>query len=110
MKALFISLVVLLSSCGPSTIVMPNDVTSPNPAPGAKPEVNFNHVDLNSDGSISEEEVEKYNQINTIPHDETNAWAAIKWFAILGGLVVVCCFGPWVGKKIKQQVDRWKLD
>ena len=110
MRILIISLVILFSGCGVKRIILPPEVPSPNMAPGAKPKITFDHVDLNDDGSISEGEVQKYNAINSIPDKKIDSWSPLKWFTLIMSLIFIGCCGPWAGKKIKEKVDKWKSD
>jgi len=111
MRIIFISLLMFVSGCGLYKGSTPPPRLDPNPSPAAKERVEFENIDVNNDGAVTKEEVEKYNEIigksNKSSYD---VWTAAKWFFLIVILVCVACCGPWAGKKIKQKVDTWKSD
>ena len=111
MRVLFLSLCVFLSGCGLWKHRAPPPKIDPNLPPAAQEKVDFDSIDVNEDGTVTKEEVEKYNEIiGKKDQSSYDSWSAAKWFFLIIILVCIACCGPWAGKKIKQKVDAWKSD
>ena len=111
MRVLIFSLLVLMSGCGLLKRFAPPPTPNPNPPPYVVKEVEFEKIDVNNDGTVTKEEVDKFNEITGVPDEKSyDPWTAIKWFFLLVMVICVACCGPWAGKKIKEKIGPWKSD
>jgi hypothetical protein len=111
MRVLIFSLLVFMSGCGILKRFTSSPTPVPNPPPYTQKEVEFEKIDVNNDGTVTEEEVDKFNQIAGVPNkDSYDPWTAVKWFFLLVMTICVACCGPWAGQKIKEKIGPWKSD
>lgn len=111
MRVLIFSLLILMSGCGLFKRFAPPPTPNPNPPPYIVQEVEFSKIDVNNDGTVTEEEVDKFNEITGVPSEDAyDPSTAVKWFLLIIVLICFACCGPWAGSKIKKKVKEWKSD
>mgnify|MGYP003642314078 CR=1 FL=1 len=111
MRVLLFSLFIFLSGCGVLKRAAPPLIPNPNPAPQAHREIEFSKIDVNNDGTVTKEEVEKFNEIVGSADEEAyGPWIAAKWFFLIIALICVACCGPWASSVVKKKVESWKSD
>lgn len=109
MRVLIFSLFIFLSSCGVLRRSPPTSIPNPNPPPQEQREIEFSKIDVNNDGSVTEEEVEKFNEIVGFADQESySPWIAAKWFFLIIVLICVACCGPWASRAVRGKVESWK--
>ena len=100
-----------MSGCGLLKRLAPPPTQNPNPPPYIQKEIEFEKIDMNNDGSVTKEEVDKFNEISGVPNKESyEPWTAMKWFFLIIVLICVACCGPWAGRTIKEKIGSWKSD
>lgn len=104
MKNLFLILIVFsLSGCwGGVKYNMPK--APPNNSPREVQIVDFQIIDANDDGNISENEANTYNAIVEKKSSQYDVSIVLYYFALLMGLMFFACLSPWLWRRVS---SRW---
>jgi hypothetical protein len=89
--AIILMLSLFMQSCMIS--FKKNSTPAKNPPPSAKI-IEFQQVDGDKNGVISEEEVKAYNKLEKAKKSEPDIYTPLMFLVIIAGLIILICAGP----------------